>query len=150
MPYKDPEKQKEYQREWLRKKLSDKKAQEDNRRTKARWRKNNRSKIREYDRQWRKTPAGKKVSKKHRDKRVQEKRDWLAETKTNLSCRICGENHPAALDFHHREPGTKESSIARMVTGPFTLDQLKAEVEKCEVLCANCHRIFHWEQKHEQ
>lgn len=46
----------------------------------------------------------------------------------------------AALDFHHRDSGTKEFAISSF-RGSWA--KLVAEVEKCDLLCANCHRIRH-------
>lgn len=149
MPYKDEEKQREYQREWLRKKLSDKDVQEEKRKAHALWRKENRAQIREYEREYRKTPTGKAIERRRKASRAQSKRDWLAQLKIHLTCRVCGEDHPAVLDFHHRDPKTKEYNVGRMVSGPYSLEQLQQEVEKCEVLCSNCHRILHWEERHQ-
>lgn len=62
-------------------------------------------------------------------------------TKVARGCADCGYNaHPVALDFDHL-PGTdKISGISRMMSiGNFIA--LEKELEKCEVVCANCHRI---------
>ena len=47
--------------------------------------------------------------------RKAERREWYAEYKSALSCE-CGENHPACLDFHHVDEGTKKYNIANMVS----------------------------------
>lgn len=60
------------------------------------------------------------------------------------ACMLCGETHPACLDFHHRDPSAKEGTIARLVAKNVKLDRVKAEIEKCDVVCANCHRKLHW------
>ena len=64
----------------------------------------------------------------------------------NLSCSECGENHPAVLDFHHVDPTTKDGGIARMMWEQ-TPEKVKAEIDKCIVLCSNCHRKHHWSEK---
>jgi hypothetical protein len=69
-------------------------------------------------------------------------RDLARSHKT--ACIRCGETHPACLDFHHRDPGVKEGTISRLVSKNVKLDRVQAEIEKCDVLCANCHRKFHW------
>lgn len=46
----------------------------------------------------------------------------------------------AALEFHHRDPATKEFGIGNF-NGSW--ERLLAEVEKCDLLCANCHRLRH-------
>ena len=44
-------------------------------------------------------------------------------------------------DYHHIDPTTKLHAIATMIDGP--MDRLYAEVDKCLLLCANCHRKEH-------
>ena len=46
-----------------------------------------------------------------------------------------------ALDFHHLDPNTKEFGISKVSTPSW--DRLKKEVDKCILLCANCHREEH-------
>ena len=65
--------------------------------------------------------------------------------KCTLKCTKCGFAHPAALDFHHEDPSEKEYNINRLISnGQFK--KAEAELEKCIVLCANCHRIHHYEE----
>jgi hypothetical protein len=54
-------------------------------------------------------------------------------------CAICGyDRHVAALGFHHVDPGLKIMNVsARGVA--LALSTLRAEAEKCVLLCANCH-----------
>lgn len=54
--------------------------------------------------------------------------------------------HPATIDFHHVS-GTKESSLGQVVYAKWSLKRVQAEVQKCVRLCANCHRIHHWEER---
>lgn len=57
-------------------------------------------------------------------------------------CILCGENEIACLDFHHIDPETKEYSVSQLLrTGSFS--RAASEIEKCIVLCANCHRKLH-------
>lgn len=63
--------------------------------------------------------------------------------KISHPCTNCGETHPAALDFHHL--GNKEGTISAMKrSSPLTL---KREMDKCVVLCSNCHRKLHYNEK---
>jgi endonuclease I len=69
---------------------------------------------------------------------------WIKH-KATLSCTKCGFSHSAALDFHHVDPAEKEGNIHRLLSnGQFK--KLEEELEKCIVLCANCHRIHHYEE----
>ena len=59
-------------------------------------------------------------------------------------CEKCGYNKcPAALVFHHRDPREKEFGIG---SHGFTRswERVKKELDKCSLLCANCHAEFHW------
>lgn len=58
----------------------------------------------------------------------------------------CGYNeHEAALQFHHKDPSKKEFSISKVnLNENFTFDKMKEEVDKCSLLCANCHAIEHF------
>lgn len=56
-------------------------------------------------------------------------------------CHICGyDKCPAAFDFHHTDPRTKDFTISnRTVWGP----ELESELRKTVLLCATCHREVH-------
>lgn len=57
-------------------------------------------------------------------------------------CRICGYARcAAALDFHHPNPNAKEFSISARMSLPWEL--IVRELDKCLLLCANCHRETH-------
>lgn len=61
-------------------------------------------------------------------------------------CEICGYNKCiAALDFHHLDPKEKDFGISQ--TNIYrNIDKLKEEVDKCLLVCANCHREIHFNQ----
>ncbi len=64
-------------------------------------------------------------------------------------CMRCGYNrYPEALEFHHRDPSKKLFGIGQKgLTRSW--ERVKAEAEKCNLLCANCHRELHAEQDKE-
>jgi hypothetical protein len=71
--------------------------------------------------------------------------DWAA-FKSTLKCTVCGENHPSTLDFHHEDPATKDQAVSWFIkNSQFT--RAIEEALKCVVLCANCHRKHHWQEK---
>lgn len=74
-------------------------------------------------------------------------KEQFEELKKTLSCKTCGESHPATLDFHHKNPEEKEIIISRAVGRNWGWNSLKKEIDKCDVLCANCHRKLHYEEK---
>ena len=68
-------------------------------------------------------------------------RAWIMDYKRRTPCADCGESDPVTLDFHHRDPKTKAFTISAFRGRE--LAEVKAEVQKCDVLCANCHRKRH-------
>lgn len=58
-------------------------------------------------------------------------------------CKKCGEKRLYVLDFHHRDPSVKEGTINHMLKSS-SYNKLIEEIDKCDVLCANCHREFHY------
>lgn len=65
-------------------------------------------------------------------------------------CLTCSETRLPCLDFDHRDPAQKEYSISTVFRHPgkYSAEVVKAEVDKCDLLCSNCHRIKtakHWE-----
>lgn len=78
-------------------------------------------------------------------KRIREfKRQRKAQWKMGLSCQTCGENHPACLDFHHRDPKEKDFDISHAIDVGVSDELIAVEVAKCDVLCRNCHTKLHW------
>ena len=73
--------------------------------------------------------------------------EWYREYKSQLKCQLCPESHPACLHFHHNDPTQKDISIAKAVQSRWSIDRIKTEISKCQVLCANCHAKIHWAKK---
>lgn len=64
------------------------------------------------------------------------------EWKATQKCSLCGETESCCLDLHHLDPTKKEYAIA--ATSRFTsFKNLQKELDKCVVLCSNCHRKVH-------
>jgi hypothetical protein len=74
---------------------------------------------------------------------------WFRQYKQTLCCEVCGENHPACLDFHHIDLSLKKFSVSAKRDRP-SLKRLQEEIAKCQVLCANCHRKEHCRQKEKE
>jgi len=64
--------------------------------------------------------------------------------KAASSCVVCGEKHPACLDFHHKPGTNKIADVSTMVREYWKDEEILAEIDKCEVICSNCHRKHHW------
>lgn len=65
-------------------------------------------------------------------------------------CERCGltlnNSHYSVFEFHHVDPSTKEYVWTKLRL--FSDDRIKNELDKCQLLCANCHRIVHSEKEH--
>jgi hypothetical protein len=69
-------------------------------------------------------------------------RKWFREYKKKLECTKCGETHYACLEFHHVRKN-KEKAVSNMVGQGYSKNKIMQEIQKCTVLCANCHRKIH-------
>lgn len=60
-------------------------------------------------------------------------------------CMKCGySKYPEVLEFHHRDPSQKDFNVSRKGHCR-SWSRVKAEIEKCDLFCANCHREIHVE-----
>lgn len=72
--------------------------------------------------------------------RRKERTDKLNAYKLSKGCIDCGyAENPVALDFDHRDPEQKIRKIAEMRN--YSWKRILAELDKCDIRCANCHRI---------
>jgi hypothetical protein len=76
-------------------------------------------------------------------------KSWILDLKSTLSCTHCGQAHPAILDFHHTDPTKKEFSINNGIVSKLSKKRILEEIGKCIPLCSNCHRILHYNERHE-
>lgn len=66
----------------------------------------------------------------------------VAKYKSERGCRDCGTTDHRVLDLHHRNGTDKEAAVSQMLYR-YSWKRIVAEMDKCDVLCANCHRIEH-------
>lgn len=102
-------------------------------------------KNREYQAKWYK--KNQQLQKERTAKIKKEKSLWLAEYKKNICCSSCGENHPACMEFHHIDKTKKSFGLATAANRNYSLERIKEEIQKCKILCSNCHRKLHWEER---
>lgn len=84
------------------------------------------------------------IAKKHK-RQKQELKAWVNSKK--IKCKICGEDRKPCLVFHHRNSANKNNNIGSMVASRATRQAIQEEIDKCDVLCANCHRWLHHKEK---
>jgi hypothetical protein len=83
------------------------------------------------------------IAKNRRNKNRQRKRlrTILSEVKQR-PCQDCGGIfHPWVMELDHREGTKKEAAVANLGSKGCTDARLLEEIEKCDVVCANCHRM---------
>lgn len=74
------------------------------------------------------------------------RRALLAALKLDAGCSGCGyREHACALQFHHRPGVVKVRCVGTMMTA--SIATLQAEIDKCEILCANCHAVRTYVQR---
>lgn len=108
-------------------------AKPENRRRKLALQQERRKKNPEYQRNWQRG-------------RYQENLKRIAKIK-GYTCEVCREDfHPAALDYHHIDPSQKKFGIGQRLHSSWKI--IKPELDKCMQVCANCHRVLHWNERH--
>lgn len=80
-----------------------------------------------------------KTKKRGRDRRTQKVR-YTQKLKQNTPCADCGVNYPYwVMDFDHRPTEEKLFNISVGSRG-LSLEKVQLEIDKCDIVCANCHR----------
>lgn len=95
----------------------------------------NKERLREY---YRRNPEKTKARTSNR-RRLLAKR--FQEYKALQKCRLCPENDPCCVEFHHIED--KDFDLGAAVNLGFSWERIMEEVVKCVPLCSNCHRKVH-------
>lgn len=75
--------------------------------------------------------------------RYLKKKEYINSKK--IECAKCKDTRTYVLDFHHKEKEDKDFTIGAVRKGSLSL--IQKEIDKCVVLCANCHREFHFLEK---
>ena len=72
-------------------------------------------------------------------------RDFIKKYKEGKSCELCGYNkYPKILEFHHKENDSKDRGVNILMKSLKNLDVIKKEIDKCILICPNCHRELHF------
>ncbi len=103
----------------------------------------NTEKNKEYQRVWVAKKRARRVDMRARENAYKTQhrnraRALIHEEKQRQGCVDCGEADPIVLDFDHKPGEIKFRSVANLVNHSRAV--LMAEMKKCDVRCANCHR----------
>jgi hypothetical protein len=72
---------------------------------------------------------------------------YVAGKKTDMPCTDCGISyHPCVMQFDHIADN-KDRAVANLVNQAVSIARLQAEIDKCELVCANCHSIRTYERR---
>lgn len=67
---------------------------------------------------------------------------FVSDLKSKTPCADCKQIFPACcMDFDHLPGKEKLGGVSWMLSNRFTLLEIQQEILKCELVCANCHRI---------
>lgn len=80
---------------------------------------------------------------KFKYKRKSDNREWFNNYRKTLKCIECGNDDHRVIEFHHRDPAQKDMAVTMMMC--HSRERIEKEIAKCDALCANCHRILHYE-----
>lgn len=83
----------------------------------------------------------KEETKKWKKEKDLEIRTFIIDFLIKNPCIDCGEKNIIVLDFDHKDGVEKVFEISEMVSKRKSIKLIKKEIEKCDVKCANCHRI---------
>ena len=67
-------------------------------------------------------------------------RDFVWDYLKQHPCKMCGETDPVVLEFDHLGISKKENDISKLICNSTNKNVLLKEIEKCQVLCSNCHK----------
>lgn len=98
-----------------------------------------------YQKKW--YSKNKKLQQERNEKIEIRKKEFVLNLKKNSKCSMCSEGHFAVLDFHHLNPSQKDRTISEMIKDSVSLEKIKLEIKKCIIVCANCHRKLHYEER---
>ena len=85
----------------------------------------------------------KKERKKRKHKRKSEVLKLCHEIKAKKGCKYCQEKNIVCLIFHHRNGSKKEGTVGTFIARGRSDEVILKEIEKCDIVCANCHMKIH-------
>lgn len=100
-----------------------------------------RAKQREYQRKWYSNNSN-RVQQNRAVRRYKVNNiGWMDELKSG-PCADCGKCYdPVCMDWDHLPGFEKKFNVSAMVRNTYSREAIEAEIAKCELVCANCHRI---------
>jgi hypothetical protein len=106
----------------------------------------NSNKYKKRAKEWRKNNPDKTyLADKKRWKEGQKAMRHYLKSQEGGHCKKCGyDKNLDALDWHHKDPSTKEFNLSQIRITPKNYNIIIKEIEKCVLVCSNCHREIHY------
>jgi methionyl-tRNA synthetase len=101
------------------------------------WYHNNKERSKLTNAAWRSNNKQYVLEKQRLQKR--QRKEWAIEYLGGRCCSCGNTYHPSIYEFHHVNPEDRDPSKMMMLS----LKRLQEELDKCNLLCANCHRFLH-------
>lgn len=80
--------------------------------------------------------------------RMVRNREFVENYKKNKKCELCGFNNPPdILEFHHKDKKDKGTGVNILMKTLKSINEMQKEIEKCLLLCPNCHRRLHFQER---
>jgi len=105
------------------------------------WRKNNRDKLNEAVRKYRARRYAAEGNWREEGDKAKALKTWMIELKSKV-CIDCGGKFPTCcMDFDHCRGAKKKYNVGTMFAHHYSRELIQMELDKCDLVCANCHRI---------
>ena len=96
---------------------------------------------RESNKTWSDTNWNKKIQQQAERRQALQQR--VRDYKSERGCTCCDESDEMCLELHHLDPSEKELNPADMATRGWSWERMLSEIQKCVVVCSNCHKKIH-------
>ena len=101
--------------------------------------------MKAYDKERYKNPEYKLDARRRGEAARQQGREYISDYRKSHPCVDCGNSDPRVLDFDHLRD--KDYNVANM--WGLSVARIQKEIDKCEMRCANCHRIVTCERRNQ-
>lgn len=105
------------------------------------WNSNNRQRLNENVRAYRKRRYQAEGRWRDEGQKARDLKAWMVEIKSGPCADCCGLFQTCCMDFDHRDGEQKKHNVGSMFAHHYSRELIESEVAKCDLVCANCHRV---------
>tara|TARA_B110000967_G_C18350699_1_gene301099 strand:- start:29 stop:421 length:393 start_codon:yes stop_codon:yes gene_type:complete len=81
--------------------------------------------------------------KQHKKNNCARNKKYVHDYRKSNKCSKCEEDRWYLLEFHHIDPSTKFRNVCDMADQAYAISRVQEEIDKCALVCRNCHMEFH-------